>query len=244
MPNFDYLWKFWNIYTYPWRPNNIFIKVINKYIINEKMNILILWSTKEFRDEYKNHNITVCDISENMIKNNSVWNDNEKILLTNWLYLDNKKYDLILWDLIFFLFDNNDKKLLFKKIKSKLNVNGKFIFRTSFKKDEYNEELLLKNISNITSNILKFNYLTFELVVGENYKSDMIYNFLINYDILLANKFKIFFYKFTPYNTSKISIENKDNFDILLENFDINEIIYKSFVMCDEYIYIISSKHD
>lgn len=241
MPNFSYLSKYWDMYTYPWRPNSNFLDEINKYIFSENLDILILWSTKEFRDNYKNHNITVCDLSLEMIKANNVWNNNESIIVSNWLEMDDKKYDIILWDLIFFLLYDNDLKLFLKKIKSKLTKNWKFIFRTAFNYNIGNNELFVKNISKIKSDIVKFNYISFELVIWKNFNWKDIFNFLNDNNIKFPD-FPTIYQKFTPYNTSKINIENKSNFDILLSDFNIINLISRKFVFCEEYIYVISNK--
>jgi len=242
MPNFSYLSKYWNIYTYPWRPNSDFLEQIDNYILTENLNILILWSTKEFRNKYKNHNITVCDMSLDMIKWNDVWNENENILLSNWLELDNTKYDIILWDLIFFLLNNDEKKIFFKKIKNKLSNNWKFIFRTAFNTKINDIDLFLNNINKINNDLIKFNYITFELVIWNNFIWKDISKFLLEHNIKFTDFSKIY-QKFTPYNTSKINIENKCKFDILLRDFNIENVISKKFVFCEECIYVISNKN-
>lgn len=242
MPNFSYLSKHWDIYTYPWRPNHDFLLEIDKYILWENQKILVLGSTKEFRSKYKNHNITICDISIDMMLWNDVWNKNENKINSNWLDLDNEKYDIILWDLIFFLLDHNQLKLLFSKIKSKLSNNWKFIFRTAFQNKSENDDLLIRNFYKLKNDKLRFNYLSFELVIWRKFKWEDINNFIKEYN-LDFNDFSLIYQKFTPYNTSKINIENKSNFDIILSDFNIDKSINKNFVLLQEYIYIISNRN-
>lgn len=242
MPNFSYLSNYWDMYTYPWRPNSSFLEEIDKYTLSENLNILILWSTKEFRNNYKNHNITVCDMSFEMIKWNDIWNEKENIIVKNWLDLDDGKYNIILWDLVFFLLDNSEKSLLFKKIKNKLTENWKFIFRTAFNNNSENTQLFINNINQIKNDVVKFNYICFELVIWKKFKWENILNFLNNNNIIFPN-FSQIYQKFTPYNTSKINIENKSNFDILLSDFNIEKLISKKFVFCEECIYVISNKN-
>lgn len=242
MPNFSYLSKHWDIYTYPWRPNSFFLNEIDKYILSEKLDILILGSTKEFRFNYRSHNITICDMSFDMIKANDIWNINETIIIEDWLKMDDKKYDIILWDLIFFLLDNVELKLLLDKINGKLTKNWKFIFRTVFPLISYKEDLIINNFNRLKNHKFRFNYLTFELVIWKKYVWKDISDFIKKHNLDFID-FSENFQKFTPYNTSKINIEIKSNFDILLRDFNVENLISKKFVFCQECIYVISNKN-
>lgn len=200
----------WDIYTYPWRPWKKMIDFISKnYIKGDKT--LILWATKEFRELFKNDKCSVCDLSSHMIKAWDVWNKREKIIIDDWFNLEGWNYDLIIWDLIFFLLDENKQEELIDLLLRKLSKKGKIIIRYwEVKKDiSLEKELIINKIIESNNEFKKvieyFNYISFELTFWLWYNFDDIYWLLLKYDKIIAKRFKEIFWNLLPYNNIEIN---------------------------------------
>ncbi len=245
MPNFAYLSKYWDIYKYPWRPNDLFLEIIDKNIGNKKnIKILILWSTQEFRYKYQNHIITLCDVSNEMVISNDVWNRNEIIWNKDWFELEKWNFDLILWDLVLLMFEFEQKKILIEQLLKNIHGSGGIILRCVVKKNN----IFIKDITHILTKIHSyssindfFNYISFELVNWFWFSWHNIYNILCTYSKKLGNIFKDTFLKFTPYNNSKKYCLSSQQLIFILNHYD-GKILSKISHLCIEEFIIYIKK--
>lgn len=209
MLDFDFIAKNWGVYKYPWRPWEKMLRLINK-VYKKNDRVLILWSTKEFRLLFKNVDCTIFDKSIGMVKAWSIWNNKEKVIIDDWLNLDNSEYDLIIWDLIFFLIEEKKQKELITILQKNLSKKWNIIIRYADKKkgigknNTFNKSILDLS-KTFNSNLQFFNYITFEYVIWLWYNYYDIYNLLINYNKDLAKDFEKKFLNLVPYNNIKMN---------------------------------------
>lgn len=244
MPKFDKLAKHWDIYTYPWRPNYDFINILKSSFFDME-NILILWSTKEFREIFKNREITICDLSKKMYLENFVWNNREIFINRNWFNLNNfEKYDLILWDLILLMFDFDYKIKLINLLIDKLSEKWGIILRLVVRKENNNKINDLFKFFNWNKNMnLFFNYITFELVNWKLFKAQDIYSVLFDKSELVSKFFLKTFYNLTPYNSWGNFCLNQEQFNILFKKFNFNILLKNDFLFVDEYVVVIKKRY-
>jgi hypothetical protein len=136
MPNFDALAKSWDKYRHPWKPHKESLKSLSSFITPNKK-ICLLWSTKEVRLLCKGQDISIdiYDMSWGMYRVNSVDNKQESFIQENWFDIKNKKYDLIFWDLILFLFSREEQNRLIDVLKSNLSAEWVILLRIWWERD-------------------------------------------------------------------------------------------------------------
>lgn len=248
MPHFDNIADFWEYYTYPWRPDSVF-----KYYIpltqtgNE--HICILWATQELRKWCDKKEVTVCDLSQKMLKAGDVGNKNENILCQDWFCLDWGEYDIILGDIILLLFPYKKQIELINILLQNMSPSGKIILRIVVK-NQTNDSLSaldkiqkIKNIYNgSTSESDFFNRLSFECVNGFDWKAKDIYEILQQMAPRSANAYKQNFYNLTPYNSSQNYTMSTENFESFVENFNVNLLYSQPMNFVTEYIIEIQNE--
>lgn len=232
MPNFKILADNWDIYRYPWRPDQIYIAFLKAYI-SPHSHVCILGSTIEYRELCNDiwcTSVDIYDSSHEMLHKDGLLSKNENLICDSWENIS-KSYDIILWDLIFFLLPEVPQKAIFQTLLSRIKDSGNFIVRHAYS-DKKEFPFPQEYFSSIQDDMELFNTISFYECIQNKSSAEEIRNIIQKYFPKKLMHFdKSNFINFVPYgNKEKTHICYEQDLFTQYDIFQMWSVYEKAFV--------------